>query len=127
MKEQTRIQTLIQNLSLAAYYKIEVKDLNGTALTTDRNLGTASTVKVTNQSGQEIASYKVVVKGDITGEGIVNLYDIVRIVKYVYDPEPGFTWDESIRRAGRVTATEGIPRLFDIQRIISYCFNEAIW
>jgi len=127
MIEGTKVGAIKQALGFSTYYKIEITDINGAVLADDKNLGTGSAIKIMNQSSNIVSTYKIVVRGDITAEGTVNLYDIVRLVKYVYDPDPEFIWDESIKRAGKLTPTSGGPGLFDIQRLISYCFNGTQW
>lgn len=127
MGESTSLQAFIQKLSLDASYKIDAINISGVKLTNDKSLGTGSTIIIANLKGETIQSYKAVIKGDTTGDGSVNLYDIVRIIKYVYDPDQGFAWDESIKKAGKVTGTSGTPGLFDIQRMINYTFNGTSW
>ena len=69
--------------------------------------------------------YKVIVKGDITGEGIVNLYDVVKLVRLVHNENA--VWSGAMTMAGKVTNAEGIPQVADIERLISYCFDGVKW
>jgi len=68
-----------------------------------------------------------VVKGDITGEGEVNIFDIVRLTSYIFDENEGFIWNKAIEKAGKITESGGEPNIFDIVRLISYCFDGASW
>ena len=125
--EETTIEEIKQEIELLENHRIEVTNIDGIELTNSEYVGTGSVVKVINQSEQIIKRYKVIVKGDITGEGEVNIFDIVRLISYVFDSEEGFIWDEAIEKAGKVTESGGKPNIFDIVRLISYCFDEVDW
>jgi len=123
IKEKTSIQTLREVLELGEEYKVEVLTIDGILLTNLSYLGTGSTIIVKDQAEEIIKEYTVIVMGDITGDGEINLFDIVKLISYVFDAEEGFEWNETIKKAAKVTLTEGSPGLFDIQRIISYVFD----
>jgi len=127
MPEETTINAIKQNLNLPQYYVVEIKNIDGVILTNTQYAGTGSVVTIKNQAGTLMKEYKIVVKGDITGEGQVNLFDIVRLVNCVFNEEPSFTWNESVKRAGKVTDSLGEPNLFDIIKLISYCFDGTAW
>ena len=127
MEEETTLGTLKNNLELPAKYTIEVANIDGLVLTNTQYVGTGSVLKVKNQLNEIIKSYTLVVKGDITGEGEVNIFDIVRLTSYIFDESEGFIWNKAIEKAGKVTETEGEPNIFDIVRLISYCFDGASW
>jgi len=127
MEEETTVGTLKNNLGLPTKYTIEVTDINGVILTNSQYAGTGSMVKVKNQLNEIVKSYTSVVKGDITGEGEVNIFDIVKITSYIFDESEGFIWNKAIEKAGKITGSEGEPNIFDIVRLISYCFDGAGW
>jgi len=123
MGEETTIETIKESLALPSKYEIETTNINGEILTDSQYAGTGSKIKVKNQENEIIKSYTVIVKGDMTGEGEVNLFDIVKLISYIFDKEEGYIWDEALRKAGRVTEEEGVPMLFDIQKLIRHCFD----
>jgi len=127
MEEETTVATLKENLGLPTKYTIEVANTDGITLTNMQYAGTGNVVKIKNQAEEIIKSYTIVVKGDITGEGQVNIFDIVRLTSYVFDESEGFIWNKAIEKAGKVTESGGGPNIFDIVRLISYCFDGASW
>ena len=127
MEEETTVGTLKNNLGLPTKYTIEITNIDGITLTDMQYAGTGNVLKVKNQAEEIIKSYIVVVRGDITGEGQVNIFDIVRLTSYIFDESEGFIWNKAIEKAGKITETEGEPNVFDIVRLISYCFDGAGW
>ena len=127
IKEETTVQTIRQQLNLPAIYTLEIINMSGQTLTNTGYAGTGSTIIVKNQASQILKEYKIVVKGDITADGTVNLFDITTLIQYVFNPKENFSWDESVKRAGKTTSTSGNPSLFDIQRLINYCYNDIQW
>jgi hypothetical protein len=127
MEKETTTGAVKTNLGLPSKYNIEIKNIDGQILTDIKYIGTGSTLTVKNQSNELIKQYKVVVKGDITGEGEINIFDITKLTTNVFNPPTGFVWNEAVKKAAKVTDSDGDPRLFDIQRLISYCFDNAVW
>jgi len=127
IEEETTVGTIKNSLELPTKYTIEVVNIDGLVLTNTQYAGTGSLLKVKNQANEIIKSYTLVVKGDTTGEGEVNIFDIVRLTSYIFDENEGFIWNKAIEKAGKVTETEGEPNIFDIVRLISYCFDGASW
>jgi len=127
MEEETTVGALKNSLALPAKYTLEIIDINETILTNSQYVGTGSVLKVKNQANEIIKSYTLVVKGDITGEGQVNIFDIVKLISYVFDQGEEYVWNEAVKKAGKVANEEGEPNIFDIVRLISYCFDGASW
>ena len=127
MEEETTVGTLKNNLGLPTKYTIEVANTDGITLTNMQYVGTGNVVKIKNQAEEIVKSYTIVVKGDITGEGQVNIFDIVKLTSYVFDESEGFVWNKAIEKAGKVTESGGGPNIFDIVRLINYCFDGASW
>jgi len=127
MEEQITIVTLKEKINLPEYYKIEITNIDGIILTDMQNIGTGSTITIKKENNEIIKSYKVVVKGDIDGNGTVNFVDIIKLIQYVYDPEENFEWVETIKKAGKVTSTVGTPGFADIMLMIRYVFEGVNW
>jgi len=124
---ETTMQELVQTIVMPANYTIGVTNINGQSLMSNQHVGTGSTIIIKDQTGKIIKEYKVVIKGDITADGIVNLFDITTLIQYVFNPKENFSWDESIKKAAKTSNSVGEPGLFDIQSLINYCYNGVEW
>lgn len=100
---------IIDNKSIVTIYNYK-NDL----MDNNRPLGTGYKVLV-NNSG-DIKEYKIIVKGDITGDAIINLNDITRLYHYYKKIEQ---MDEPFILAGDV-ANNDIINLNDITKIYHY-------
>jgi len=127
IEEKTTIETLLEELDISDDYIIEIKNINGTILTSMNHVGTGSTITIKNQNNEIMKTYTVVVKGDVTGDGTVNFIDIIRLIQYVYEPGENFEWVESIKKAGKVSAIGVNPGFADIMLIIRYCYQGIPW
>ena len=125
--EGTQVNSIEQKLNLPAYYKTEMKNISGQILTDTNLIGTGATIIIKKGNNEILKTYTAVVKGDITGEGEVNIFDIVRLTSYIFDESEGFIWNKAIEKAGKITESGGEPNIFDIVRLISYCFDGAGW
>ena len=99
-------------------YRVEVLSADGVQVTSG-NIGTGMTIRLVNQSNGSVAeSVQTVVYGDITGDGIVDISDLVTVRLYLFDREelagPYF-------EAGNVTAQTGISQddIIDISDLVS--------
>jgi len=127
IEEKTSVEEVINKLNLSPIYTVEIRNMTGVLITNKSNVGTGSTITIKNQKGEITKIYTVIVKGDITGDGLVNFIDIIRGIQYVYDPPENFEWTETIRKAGRVTGEEGYPGFADIIKIIRYVYEGVRW
>jgi len=123
----TSVGTIIQSLELSDYYKAEITNVDETILINTANVGTECVLIVKNRSEETINDYTIIIKGDISGDGIINFIDIVRLIQYVYAPEENFEWKDAIRMAGKVTGINGNPGFADIMTIIRHCYESAQW
>ena len=86
VEEKTTLETLISNLENSESIVVtkptgeEVTDIN-------INIGTGWVINLVDESGETVDSVTVVVKGDITGDGIVNSRDIAALQRQVLAPE----------------------------------------
>ena len=127
IEEGTTISDIKELLGLGEDYKVEVTNINGQNMADDKIAATGSQIKISSQNDNLIASYTLVVKGDVTGEGRVNLYDIVRLINLTHNQDETFEWNMAIKKAAKCSDTEGEPEIADIERLISYCFDERQW
>ena len=82
-KNQTlRLSDIVNNLKLKNTL-VKIYDANGNEITSDSGVvGTNYTLKTNNNS------YKIVVKGDVNGDGIINSADLLKIVKHLKNTSP---------------------------------------
>jgi len=124
---QTTSQELKQTIEIPANYKVEITNKDENILTDTQYVGTGSTIIIKDENNNIIKEYKVAVKGDITGDGLVNFADIIRLTQYVYEPEANFEWTEILRQAGKVSGINGNPGFADIIAIIRYVYEGVMW
>ena len=86
VEAKTSLETLISNLENGESIVVtkptgeEVTDIN-------INIGTGWVINLVDESGEAVDSVTVVVKGDITGDGMVNSRDIAALQRQVLAPE----------------------------------------
>jgi len=127
MNEETTMREVLEELNLPEYYNIVIKNINEQTLINSSYVGTGTKISILSKNDTLIESYTIVVKGDITGDGLVNFKDIVTLVKYVYEPELNFEWNEAVKIAAKVSETIGMPQVEDIMRLISYYYGGIEW
>lgn len=76
-------------------------------------IGTGSKVTLKNSAGTVLKSYEVVVYGDITGDGIINALDLLRVKKHILGV---IKLEGSAFKAGDI-ATDGDVNALDLLRI----------
>jgi len=85
---KTKISDL-NNLGLESDYKIKVFNKDGQTLKTSDNVGTGDIIKVYVNDQQEeetvVDTYTVVVKGDINGDGLIELNDLLLVRSYILE------------------------------------------
>ena len=97
------ITSQIQKVSASASVSIQGK--------TSGNLATGDVITITN--GKDTLSYNITVKGDPTGDGNINIQDLLRIQKYIL----GYTdLSGSFLKAGD-TNNDGIVDIVDLLRV----------
>lgn len=70
-----------ENFPAIATYTLKVLDSLGNEKSDDQRVGSKNVIKITNLKGEEVASYIVIVKGDVTGNGYSRMYDAFQILK----------------------------------------------
>jgi beta-N-acetylglucosaminidase len=71
------------SITLSGGGSIEVTDASGSSKT--GSVATGDIVNVYDSSGSRLASYSAVVKGDVNGDGVIDILDIVRIKNQMLD------------------------------------------
>ena len=92
-------------------------------------MGTGSKIIIKNDNDEIIDNYYTIIKGDIDGNGQIDLYDILNLIELVFDKDSNYKWNESVRLAGKCADGDvnAIPNIYDILRLIEYHFDDKKW
>ena len=107
-------QKITKNDIITEFYKagLTIKDIS-----TGEKIGTGTKITVNENSNV----YTVLVYGDVTGDGVVNLIDAQKIISFKRDPSnPIFLIDGIYHIAGNVQNTTDVLDLIDAQKIIMF-------
>ena len=72
-----------ENFPVIGTYTVKVLDANGNEKSSAEKVGSKNIVQITDDSGNVLVEYTVVVPGDINGDGEVRIYDSFQILKDV--------------------------------------------
>ena len=86
IKDNTKIETLKNNLTKAGATSIILKDKNGKVIeNTNTLLATGQTITI--NTAVESKTYTISVKGDTSGDGIVTILDLLEVQKHIKKAE----------------------------------------
>lgn len=77
----TTVNTIIN--SLVGTNSVSVVNINGAGINGNSKLGTGSTIVVTDSDGKTKYNYKVVIYGDVNGDGAITASDYVNVKNYI--------------------------------------------
>lgn len=98
---------------------IEVTDKDGNKLSLNSNLKTGTIINVTTTSNETI-TYKVAVTGDVDGDGLINILDLLKIQKHILKSK---LLDSSYLVAGDTNNDKSIT-ILDLLRIQKHILGE---
>lgn len=75
----TNVSYIKSSISLNGGAKISATNIKGEALNDDNILGTGTIVKILDSNNNEIGSYNVIIKGDVSGDGKISASDYVLV------------------------------------------------
>ncbi len=107
--EEFTISSLINNLTIDNL-DYTITDSDDTQIVGDADIGTNTTLKINN------IDYKIIVVGDVTGDGTINSADLLKIVKYL---KGSVALNESQKNASDTTRDDLINSA-DLLRIVKY-------
>lgn len=113
--ENTSIETLISNLGTS--YDVEIVDSNNNVKTTGL-IGTGDIIKILD-GNTIIKEYVTVVKGDSTGDGIVNIGDLNKLYYHI---QGIITLDGAYLESSEL-ATNGSVDIGDLNKLYYYVLN----
>ncbi len=123
------LDTTVNKIEEKLQHKIEVYNINNKKLKDTDNVGTGSKIIIKNDNDEIIDNYYIIIKGDIDGNGQIDLYDILNLIELVFDKDSNYKWNESVRLAGKCADGDinAIPNIYDILRLIEYHFDDKKW
>ena len=118
-----------ENFPNTNYIK-KVYDSAGQEITGTDAIGSGARVDILNQSNEVVLSYILILRGDIDGNGTVNLYDITLLIELRYG-QNNKEWTDITKIAGWCATNNdrenGTPNLYDITRLIEYRYKGRNW
>ncbi|MBR6613625.1 MAG: Ig-like domain-containing protein [Clostridia bacterium] len=82
IQTSTTVETLLSKIQIEGL-SIKVTNESGTELTADKKVGTGTKVTFVREDGTTYAEKEIVIRGDVTGDGLINSADLLKIVKYL--------------------------------------------
>lgn len=86
--EATTVQTVASWVSVPEGGAVEVLDADGEPVDTSAPVGTGMVIEVVGADGEVLQRTTVVVKGDVTGSGEINLTQLVRMAQGYSGTDP---------------------------------------
>ena len=83
LSHDIKYKDVLSTIKLYGNTKIIAKDINGKELTNDSLMGTGTVLKIYDSENKELASYTIVVKGDVDGDGKISAADYVKIKNHI--------------------------------------------
>ena len=81
IKYNTKASIIITTLTNAGAKKVEIKDAQNKTVSNTTIIGTGFKVYITNEN--ETYSYTIIIKGDTSGDGVINTLDLLQVYKHV--------------------------------------------
>jgi hypothetical protein len=78
----TTVESLLSKIQIEGL-TVKVTNEAGTELTSDKKVGTGTKVTFVREDGTNFAEKTVLIRGDVTGDGLINSADLLKIVKYL--------------------------------------------
>ena len=108
-----------------------IQSKSGNELNKNDRIGTGSRIKISQLINNQLTEdeYIVVIKGDLDGDGKIDLYDIVKLIELVFDKNANESWNLEDKLAGEIDGDklDENPNVYDIVRLIEYYFDNKEW
>ena len=78
----TTVETLLSKIQIEGL-SVKITDEAGNELAIDKKVGTGTKITFVREDGTTYLEKEVVIRGDVTGDGLINSADLLKIVKYL--------------------------------------------
>lgn len=128
-EENNRISDILTKQNFPEAQTLKAKDKNGQELKDNERLGTGSVIELLDSTGKVIDKYTIAIKGDLDGNGKIDLYDILKLIELVLDNDTNYNWTVLEKISGETDGDKNIdkPNLYDIVRLMEYFFDGIKW
>ena len=92
---------------------VKIKNSSGKELNDAENVGTGTTIEFLSNNGTLFDKLTIVVKGDVTGDGVINSADLLRTVKYLKGTSTVEEKAADVTKDGKVNSA-------DLLKIVKY-------
>lgn len=79
----TNLENITKNITLTSGLKIQANDINGVSINPSSVVGTGTKIKIVDSSNKALASYTVIIRGDVNGDGKISSSDYVLIKNHI--------------------------------------------
>lgn len=80
VEPKTSLSSLKSNINIDNELSYTVYNKDGTSVKGEKNIGTGSYITINN--GYDLVNYEIVVYGDVSGDGLVNIGDVIQTADY---------------------------------------------
>ena len=118
-----KVEDFLNQKNFNEEYTVKVYDSKGTEVASTTIMGTGLKVKLVDEAGQVVQEYTVIVYGDTDGDGSINAFDALTLIKGI-NKKVAFKGEE-YKEAGRIM-TEGNaePSAVDALAIVKAANNK---
>ena len=127
--ENNTVSNILTQENFKNTQDLRAKDKTGKVLGTFDRIGTGVTIEILDNDGNVKDTYIVAIKGDTDEDGIINIYDIMKLIELVFDKDKDYEWSVVEKLSGEIdnSDTDKKPNLYDILRLIEYNFDGVKW
>jgi len=108
----TAVSELIDKIELK-HLTVEIKDVNGNILTDDKFVGTETTISFLKEDKTQYDELLIVIRGEVTGDGLINSADLLKTVKYLKEPN-------NINIQAADVTSDGLINSADLLKTVKY-------
>lgn len=100
---------------------VSILDVNDNEINETQPIGTGN--KVVVKLGEKTYTYTLVITGDVTADGIVNIADVIKLADYIKD-ETIFTFD--YEKAAADVNCDGVINQTDLTKLADYTIDKSL-
>src|SRR5699024_8795613 len=96
---------------ISTKYTIQIENYKGEILEGNQLVGTNSKIKIIDETQNTILEYKIILYGDINGDGKINSVDLLVLQRHILEIEK---IDEIFQKAGNINKNGKKPTSVDL-------------